>query len=229
MVFGMTQPFSPDYKKAHPEEEIEQGRNIVDACREAGVEHLVLSTVFTSGMESTGVAHLDSKIMIANYLKKSSESYTILKPASFMDNIGSAFFPVKKGYVRGFTDRDVKIPYISTRDIGEFAALAFEKPSLYRHKELDLVADFVSGEELALTLERIRKGERFRYKAVPRLLMRIFAREFYDMRVGFEKGGRPPYPAEIATAIKNCKELHPDMMTLEKYLLYRNYDVRRLE
>ena len=227
MVFGVTQPFSPDYKKSYPDEEVDQGRNIVDACIEAGVEFLVQNTVFNPGMEVSGVSHVDSKTIIADYLKKSGLSYAILKPASFMDNIGSPFFPVKKGYIRGFTDRDVKIPYVSVKDIGEFAALVFEQPLLYRKKELSLVADFLSGEELALTMGKLR-NEHFRYAAVPRLLMRLFAGEFYAMRVAFEKGGRPPYPGEIASAIQKCRDMHPGIMTIEKYLLFKKYDSRVL-
>jgi hypothetical protein len=117
----------------------------------------------------------------------------------------------------------VKIPYISAKDIGEFAALVFEKPHLYRKKELSLVADFLSGEELALTLGKLRK-EHFKYAAVPRLLMRLFAREFYAMRVAFEKSGRPPYPNEISVSIRKCKDMHPGIMSVEKYLLFKKYD-----
>jgi uncharacterized protein YbjT (DUF2867 family) len=228
MVFGITQPFSPDYKKSYPEEEVEQGRNIVDACIEAGVEFLVQSSVFNPSVKDSGVAHLDSKTTITNYLKRSGLPYAILKPSSFMDNIGSTFFPVKKGYIRGFTDKDVKIPYISARDIGEFAALVFEQPRRYRQKELNLVADYQSGEELALTLGKVRNGERFKYTTVPRLLMWLFAREFYGMRVAFEKAGRPPYPEEISVAIKKCKEMHPGILTVEKYLLFKKYDSKVL-
>jgi uncharacterized protein YbjT (DUF2867 family) len=228
MVFGVTQPFSRDYRKSNPEEEVEQGRNIVDACIQAGVEFLVHNTVFSSGMKDFGVAHLDSKTTITDHLKKSGLPYAILKPASFMDNIGTDFFPVKKGRIRGLTDKDVKIPYISTKDIGIFAALVFEQPVLYYQKELDLVADFISGDELALTLGKIRNGEHFKYTTVPRLALWLFAREFYGMRVAFEKSGRPPYPDEIAVAIQKCREMHPRIMTMEQYLISRKYDSRVL-
>src|SRR3990172_11772709 len=50
-VFGMTQPWTADYKKCIPDTEIKQGRNIADACIENGVNHLVL----------TSVVHLDMK------------------------------------------------------------------------------------------------------------------------------------------------------------------------
>jgi uncharacterized protein YbjT (DUF2867 family) len=228
MVFGVTQPFSADYKKSNPEEEVEQGRNIVDACLKAGVEFLVQSSVFSSGLKDFGVAHLDSKAKITDHLKKSGLPYAILKPASFMDNIGTEFFPVKKGSIRGLTDKDVKVPYVAAKDIGIFAALVFEQPVLYREKELDLVADFLSGDELALTLGKLRNGEHFKYTTVPRLAMRLFAREFYGMRVAFEKAGRPPYPNEVAVAIQKCKEMHPRIMTVEQYLISRKYESKVL-
>jgi hypothetical protein len=122
----------------------------------------------------------------------------------------------------------VKIPYVATKDIGAFAAMVFEQPHLYRQQELDLVADFVSGDELAATLAKLRHGERFTYAAVPRLAMWLFAREFYGMRKSFEKGGRPPYPEAIAVAMRKCKEMYPGMMTVEQYLRSKNYDSRVL-
>jgi uncharacterized protein YbjT (DUF2867 family) len=227
-VFGITQPFSSDYKKSDPKGEVEQGYNIVDGCTENAIEHLVLSTVFGRNTQTYGVSHLDSKSKIVDYLKKTNLQYTILKPASFMDNIGTSFFPVKKGFVRGFTDKDVKIPYIATRDIGEFAALVFEQPGLYRMKEMNLMADLVSGEELANTLSRIRNGDPFKYKTIPRLLMRLFAKEFYEMRVSFEKSGRPPYPDEYNSALRICKEMRPEIINLEQYLISQGYNSKLL-
>lgn len=227
-VFGVTQPFSPDYKKCYPEAEIEQGHNIIDACLETGVEHLVITSVVHLNMKHTVVTHVDSKIAVENYLKQSKLAHTLLRLASFMDNIGADFFPVKKGYVRGLTDKDVKVIYIASKDIGEFAAIAFEKSDKYLNRDLDLIADFISGEELARTIGKIRKGEYFKYKSAPKFLLKIFAKEFYEMRLLFENWGRPPYPEEFSNAIKKCKEIHPEIMTVEKYLLSQGYDVKQL-
>jgi uncharacterized protein YbjT (DUF2867 family) len=228
-VFGITQPFSADYKKSDPKGEIEQGKNIIDSCIENKVEHLILSTVFGRDTQTYGVSHLDSKSVIVDYLRKTSLSYTILKPASFMDNIGTSFFPVKKGYIRGFTDKDVKIPYIAAKDIGEFVALVFENPALYLKREMNLIADLVSGEELASTLSKMRNGEAFKYKTIPRFVMRLFAKEFYQMRVSFEKSGRPPYPDEYSSALRTCRELRPEMLSVEQYLLSLGYDSKLVE
>ncbi|MBI4333930.1 MAG: NmrA/HSCARG family protein [Chloroflexi bacterium] len=227
-VFGVTQPFSPDYKKCNVAAETQQGRNIVDACLEAGVKHLVHSTVMHLGMEKTGMPHVDSKIVIEQYAVRSGVPNTLLRPASFMDNIGTPFFPVKKGLVRGFVDRDARVPYVSCHDIGIFAAIAFEHPEEYLGKAVDVMGDFVSGEDLCAILSKLRGGERFKYKAVPRLLMRIFAREFYSMRVTFEKWGRPPYPKEFPEAQTSCRKMYPKMMSVEDYLRFRGYDTRSL-
>lgn len=226
-VFGVTQPFLNNSTKADPMMEIEQGHNIVDSCAEMGVKHLVLSTVFGNDNELTGVPHLDSKLKIVDYLRKSNVPYTVLKPSSFMDNIGSNFFPVRKGKIRGFIDRDVKVPYIATKDIGEFAALVFDNPELYLREELNLVADLVSGDELARTFTKINKYRLYRYKAIPRLPMQLFAKEFYQMRVSFEKAGRPPLPEEYALALKRCREIHPGMMDIEQFLVYKGYSVKK--
>src|SRR5215471_2491033 len=42
-VFGVTQPWSPDYRTSEVASEIRQGKNIVDASVAAGVTHLVFS------------------------------------------------------------------------------------------------------------------------------------------------------------------------------------------
>jgi uncharacterized protein YbjT (DUF2867 family) len=227
-VFGVTQPFSPDYKKVNTEAEIVQGRNIVDGCAASGVKHLVLSTVMHFGKGRMGVPHVDSKMVIEEYAVKSGVPCTFLRPSSFMDNIGVPFFPVKKGSVRGFIDGDAKVPYISCNDIGAFAALAFERPEEYIGKEIALVSDFVSGEELVQTLSKLRNGERFKYKTLPRFIMRIFAKEFYAMRVAFEKWGRPPYPKEILEAMSECKRMHPDVLSVEQYLKAQGYQTKPL-
>lgn len=227
-VYGVTEPWSPDNKKCNISAEIEQGHNIADACLQTGIKHLVLSTVLHFGMEKTGISHVDSKLLIEEHVLKSKVPCTFLKPASFMDNIGAPYFPVKKGSITGFVDGDAKVVYVSCVDIGVFAGIAFENPDKYIGKAIDLVGDFISGEELCNILSRLRKGEHFKYKAVPRLLIRIFAKEFYQMRLTFEKWGRPPYPKEIGDAINNCRSVYPKIMSLEQYLQYKGYETKNL-
>jgi len=227
-VFGVTQPWSADYKKCDVKKELLQGQNITQACKEIGIQHLVLSTVSNFGATHTGIPHIDSKLQIERDVVKSGTPYTFLRPASFMDNIGMDFFPIKKGSVRGFVDGDAKVPYIACCDIGTFAAIAFEHPELYQQKGINLIGDFVSGDELCEILSRLRNGEHFRYKTVPKILLRIAAKEFYLMRVFFEKNGRPPYPKEVFEVIDHCKQIYPNLTTVEGYLKRQGFDTTSL-
>ncbi|MEW6185784.1 MAG: NmrA/HSCARG family protein [Thermodesulfobacteriota bacterium] len=227
-VFGVTQPWSPDYKKCHPEQEVRQGKNIVEACLTNGVKHLVMSSAAHVVEGRTGIPHVDSKLDVEEYVQASGLSYTFLRPAQFMDNVGASFFPVKKGVIRGFIAGQVRVPYIATHDIGAIAALVFDNPDPFSGKALDLVGDFISGHELAETLSRIRGGEKFRYQAVPGILMRLFAKEFYIMRKAFEDFGKPPYREDIQELIKECRAIYPGLMSMEQHLLSRGFDkIRR--
>jgi uncharacterized protein YbjT (DUF2867 family) len=227
-VFGVTQPWSSDYKKCDTEAEIRQGQNIVDACRETGVEHLVLSTVLHFDEGKTGIPHVDSKLEVENYADRARISYTRLKPASFMDNIGMNFFPIKNGKIRGFVDGDAKVPYICCKDIGEIAARIFAEGVPAIGKKINLISDFVSGKELCEILGRLRNGQRFRYHAIPKLLMRLFAKEFYLMRRAFESAGRPPYRREILESMDLCRKQYPFLLTVEEFLRLRGFDSKQL-
>jgi len=227
-VFGVTQPWSPDYKKCDPEGEIEQGRNLADACLQAGVKHLVMSTAAHFEEGRTGIPHVDSKLAVEEYVIQSGVPHTFLRPTQFMDNIGQPYFLVKKGVVRGFVDGDAEVPYIATNDIGAIAALVFDDPDRFMGEGINLIGDFVSGIELCEILSRIRKGEKFKYKTVPKILMRIFAREFYAMRIAFEEFGRPPYSYDVPSEIEKCGNLYPDLMSVEQYLLSQGFDSMEL-
>lgn len=226
-VFGVTQPWSPDYKKCHPGKEVHQGKNITEACRENGVRHLVMSTAAHWQEGKTGIPHVDSKLEVEAYVRQSSLSYTFLRPAQFMDNVGTSFFPVKKGSIRGFVDGMARVPYVAADDIGAFAALVFDQPEKFTGQGLNLVGDFLSGEELAQILSRIRGGETFRYRSFPKWLMRLWAKEFYAMRLAFEEFGKPPYRQDIQEVIASCRTLYPEMMTMERYLRSRGFDTLR--
>lgn len=228
-VFGVTQPWSADYKKCDTNKELLQGRNIVEACKETGVKHLVLSTVLNFGATHTGVPHVDSKLKIEDYVLENKIPYTFLRPASFMDNIGMDFFPIKNGIIRGFVAVDAKVPYIACADIGVFAGIAFEHPDKFIGKGINLISDFVSGKDLCSILSALRNGERFRYKAPPKFLLRILAREFYLMRSYFEKNGRPPYPKEVFQVIEECKRIHPNLLSVEEFLKRRGFETKPLK
>ncbi|HKP60374.1 MAG TPA: NmrA/HSCARG family protein [Polyangiales bacterium] len=218
-VFGVTQPWSPDYRHCDVTAEITQGRNIVDASARAGVRHLVLSTALRIDEKPTGIPHVDSKHAIEQHLFASGVPYTVLRPGTFMDNIGARFFAVRRGTIRGFTDGDARLPFVSCRDIGEAVASVFGSSAQWGGKAINLVGAWISGEDICAALGKLRH-EHFRWKAPPKLLMRLFASEFYVMRIKMEQGGRAPYPlrSHLDEALHATRSLVPEPWGIEDYL-----------
>jgi len=228
-VFGVTQPWSADYKKCDVASEVRQGRNIIDACLECGIEHLVLSTVMLLFDYQRGqISHVDSKLDIEAYAREKQVPMTIVRPASFMDNIGLPFFPVKRGSVRGFVAGDAKVPYVACADIGVLVAAALSRPAEVLGKEVRALGDLVSGADLAAALSKLRRGERFKYKAVPAIVLRLFAREFHQMRREFESYGRPPALSRYQPVLEETRKFCPEPPTIDAFLARRGYASKAL-
>ncbi len=71
--------------------EIQQGKNIADAAKSAGVRHIVFSSVLNvsraSNNKMTGVSHFDSKAKIAEYITSLSIPASFFMPGFYMTNL----------------------------------------------------------------------------------------------------------------------------------------------
>ncbi len=125
-----------------PGEEVDQGRSMVYACREANVPHIVYSSVCGADKE-TGIPHFDSKCEIENYIRDSGLTYTILRPVSFMENFESD--PVRRSLEKGVLSMplspDTMLQMVSVDDVGRFAAEALADPESHGGQEIDLAGD----------------------------------------------------------------------------------------
>lgn len=110
------------------EGEIRQGRNVADAAKAAGVQHLVYSSV-GSAHRGMGQKHFESKWIIEQYIHTLGVPYTILRPVAFMDNDNWARPYILSGTYTSMNLRPEKgVQKIAVEDIGVFAALAFADP-----------------------------------------------------------------------------------------------------
>lgn len=243
-VFAMTQPWNSTFTGCDAEGEVQQGTNIVQACVEAKVKHLVYSSA-DHGPEKSGIPHVDSKMDIESMIQESGIPYTILRPVQFADNIGGPFFPVQpNGWIRGFVDADAKVPYMCCRDIGLLTKAVLQEPSKYAGQSIRALCDCVSGDELAEMFTRLRNTTTssgssaatatttttFRYYAFPpKLVMRLFAKEFYLMRMFFEDFGRDAKQQEQARAqIQVLKTIVPDLSSMEDHLKREGWATKEL-
>jgi uncharacterized protein YbjT (DUF2867 family) len=193
------------------EREIEQGKRLVDAAKDAGVEHFVYSSVGSAHWE-TGIAHFDSKAKVEDYLRGSGMPYTILRPVYFMQN----WEMFGRDQILGGTlaqplDPDRPLQMLDAEDIGVFAAMAFENPEGWIGREVDLAGDEMTMPEVAATFSRVI-GREVGYYQVPWDQFEEAAGE--EAAVMYRWFNDHGYEADIAA----LREEHPGLVTFERYL-----------
>lgn len=133
--------------------EVEHGKLIAHLAKQAGVKHLVYSSV--GGAERhTGIPHFESKRRIEEYIEEIEIPYTILRPAYFMENFYWRKQDLLDGKFKSIgLDADKPLQMIAADDIGAFAKIAFENPGEYLRQAIEIagdelietqVADFIS-------------------------------------------------------------------------------------
>eukprot|EP00960_Hanusia_phi_P070525 767329-Hanusia_phi.AAC.3 len=189
------------------EAEETSGRMVVEAAEEAEVTHVVYSSVADCDKENRPKYHI-SKKKIEDCLKASKLSWTILRPVSFYET-WTRFSKVKSGSLTGIVHPDMKQQWVSLHDVGAAAALVLRSYDKYKSRTLDLVADELSGNEMAEKLTQLRKQGKFKYSIawLMRMLLWIAAHDIYEERVTFpENGGYKANKQDLLELSKGFKE-----------------------
>jgi len=129
--------------EAGVQKEEEQGKLFAEMVRAKGVGHFVYSSV-GSADRNTGIPHFDNKWRIEQKIRELAfPSYTILRPAFFMDNFLSPWFKpaLMEGKLSLALQPDTVLQMIAVEDIGRFGALAFENHDRMNGVALDIAGD----------------------------------------------------------------------------------------
>jgi len=176
--------------------EITQGKNLADAAKAAGIKHFVFSSVGQAN-NNTGVPHFESKFEVEKYIKSLGLNFTIIRPVAFFENFNNNMAP-NNGAVSLPWSIDLKVQFVATEDIGEVAARAFDEPNEFLSQEIELAGDELDGHKIIELLSKIL-NQPLRFKqAPPKVVLKLFAKDFYAMVLFFETKG---YHADI-TALK---------------------------
>jgi len=153
------------------------GRTLVDASRRAGVPHLVFTSV-ASADRAASVPHFVSKHRIEQHLVESGLSFTILRPAIFMEDLTDAkyFPPASFGMIAKIVGRDRPLPWVSVDDIGRAVARIARDPRRHAGRTLPLVGDVRSIEDARALFTRV-DGKRPFALAIPNAIFRRFVSE----------------------------------------------------
>ncbi len=164
--FIMTTPFKPDFT-LDLEGEVRQGTTAIDAAKESGVGHVVLTSV-ASADKKTGIPHFETKARVEEHLRKSGVPATTVRPVFFMDSFASPWLaPGIKGGTLAFPVRaDRKLQMVAVKDIGEVVARAFDRPKEAIGQALELAGDERILSDLAKEFSKVL-GRPVRYVEVP--------------------------------------------------------------
>jgi uncharacterized protein YbjT (DUF2867 family) len=160
-VFAMSTPFENG-----AEAEITQGIALAEAVQEAGVKHLVYSSVADANLR-TGIPHFESKAVIEAHLKKLGVPRTILRPVWFMENFGTFLLhAIQRGELAAPMRPEKALQMVAVRDIAAFAAAAFGSPDRFLGRELDLAGDALTFPQVAAMLSDAM-GHKVTFRRIP--------------------------------------------------------------
>jgi uncharacterized protein YbjT (DUF2867 family) len=146
---------------------VELESNMIDACREAGVKHIVLNSALGAGDFSKSFPSWHRKV--EDKLKASGIGYTFLRPNGFMQNLIVYFAPsIRADGAFYQSTGTTKISHLDLRDIAVAAARILRSPSQHAGKIYELNGpEALSYAEVA---EKISKatGRNVQYVDIPR-------------------------------------------------------------
>jgi uncharacterized protein YbjT (DUF2867 family) len=145
---------------------VELESNMIEACGEAGVRHVVLNSALGAGDFAKSFPSWHRKV--EDKLKASGMAHTILRPNGFMQNLITYFAPSIRAQGAFYqSTKDAKISHIDLRDIAAAAAGILRSPVQHARKIYELNGpETLSYAEVA---EKISKatGRNVQYVDIP--------------------------------------------------------------
>ncbi|KAK2855748.1 hypothetical protein FQN49_004877 [Arthroderma sp. PD_2] len=145
------------------ETEIQQGKNIADAAKETGVQHLIWSSLINvtkvSGGKLTGVSHFDSKAAVEEYIRKIGVPATFFLPGFYMSNIPGQSLNNMEG-VYNFSNpipANSPIPLIDTElDTGKFVKAILLNREKVLGKQIYGATDYYTPEQIIADFQAVK-------------------------------------------------------------------------
>lgn len=188
--------------------EIEQGRSLLNALHDAGVGHIVLSTVGGAD-KNTGIAHFDGKYEIEKHLSILDTPSTVMAPVFFMENALSPWTQPKlgEGIYTAAMPAERKLQQIAVKNIGDFAVALIARGEPVFGSRYDIAGDDLSGTEAVAQMSKA-SGREISYQGFPVKQLRAQSEDVADMFTWFNNVG---YTSDIPA----LKQEFPDVAWLK--------------
>ncbi len=218
-----------------PEKEMAQAKNMAEAAKEAGVQHVIWSTLedtrkwiplsdkrMPTLMGNYKVPHFDAKGASNLYFEKSGVPYTFLLTSFYWENFinfGMGPQKDKNGKLSiALPMGNKKLPGIAVDDIGKCAYGIFKGGKKYQGKTVGICGDQLTVKEMAATFSSVF-GTDIGYSDVPVETYRKLEFPGAD-----DLGNMFQFNQEFETDfckardVKVAKELNPELMSFEAWL-----------
>lgn len=202
--------FSPD--------ELQHGRNVIEAATEAGVSHLVYSLGAAAAPEHGIEGAQAGQVELA--IRDSGIPYTVLRPVAFMENYDRQQKRILETGIVDSRAPDRIATLIAIRDIGFFVGEAFDRPDEWLGRAVNISGDQMPMAELAATFSRV-VGADIPYNRMP--LEEYLAMLPKPLRPLFRWYDEVGYSADTA----GWRDRYPNLTTLEQYLAKTGWKDRR--
>jgi uncharacterized protein YbjT (DUF2867 family) len=107
-------------------DEVDIGRGVIAAAKEAGVEHLVLHSVLHPQTEQ--MPHHWNKLRVEEALFESGLNFTILQPTAYMQNLLAGWKLITEdGVLRNPYPVETRLSLVDLEDVAEAAAMVLTK------------------------------------------------------------------------------------------------------
>jgi uncharacterized protein YbjT (DUF2867 family) len=225
-AFMMTPPIAPPATIETP-----LGRQLADAAVEAGVGHIVFSTLENVDKISKGAKyapHFTDKAHVADYIRGLPVSHSFIMPAFFYTNLLEYYVPRFEGdtlLLPIYLPEDFCAPFVDPLTAtGPVVLEIFSNPALYNGKTLPIVGDVISPREMVEAFQRVTgiKAE-YRDAFTQDGLLRYFPEFAANELLVREILGMVEYAVEYGYYGKEhdldwSRRLHPDTLNWERYL-----------
>ena len=123
-VFGVTN----FWEKFSYDQEVQDGKNLADASKTAGVQHLLYSSLVSMKKASNSalshVYHFDSKAVVEDYIRSIGVPATFVLPGTYASNFAEILRRTEDGKFQMFIPAgdDMRYPVIDAKaDYGQFS------------------------------------------------------------------------------------------------------------
>lgn len=218
-----------------PEKEMAHAKTIADAAKEAGVKHVVWSTLEDTRKwipleddrmptlgEKYKVPHFDAKGESNKFFEEAGVPTTYLYTTFYWDNLIYFGMGPKKGedgkYAITFPMDDKRLSGIASEDIGKCAYGVFKSGDKYINKSVGIAGEHLTGKQMADSLSKAL-GVEVNYNSIPPEVFRSFdfpgADDLGNM-FQFYRDFEEDFCA--SRNLDEVKSLNPELLTFDAWL-----------